>query len=547
MTSAKSHRGKLAGGGSVAERSPGFGFARRGLWEAVLILAFLLVCGFDILHHAMWRDEMLPWLFARDSATIPDLFKNMRYETHPRLWYLILFGITRITSNPAAMQAANFLIIGLAIALFVRFCPLPFYLKALTVFGYFFVYEWGTLSRNYALGVLLCFAFCTLFPKRGKGYLGLAAILFLATQANHYAALQVAALGGLLIFEAWTKPELRSRIRTHRWDAALSVFLVFGGVLLAFWIGIPQPDAGIHIFDLGLGLGVKITHSFIAFWAGFVPLSEPSLLNSWVMGMLGHTLLGAAELRVILGMILFPLTVVFFWRSHPIMWTYLGGASLLLLLASVKFNNYARHTGHFFLWFLICLWLAHYFPESSGSPKTRPFKLSLSQKLFLCPLLLIHIFDSVFLSIAGYYYPFSCSKAVALYLEQNHLKGLPIVGYPDYIAMPVAGYAGVRIYYPDTRRWGSFVIENDKRQTDWTEDEIMKSVSEFAAQGNHDFLLLLNGPLMIVRDNQLYEVRQLGDLHEEASFHPSMVGDEIYWLYRYKTPPTSSPEPSRAP
>ncbi len=213
------------------------------LWEAGLVLAFLVLCGFDLLHHAMWRDEMQPWVFARDSASIPELFRNMRYETHPRLWYLILFGITRFTSNPAAMQVANFLTMGLAVALFVRFCPFPFYLKALTVFGYFFLYEWGTVSRNYALGVLFSFAFCAYFPKRDKGYIGLAVILFLATQSNLCAAVLAAGLSWLLILEAWTDAEVRARIRVRKIDAAISIFLVTAGLLLALWTAIPQPDS----------------------------------------------------------------------------------------------------------------------------------------------------------------------------------------------------------------------------------------------------------------------------------------------------------------
>ncbi len=477
---------------------------------------------------------MGPWLFARDSATIPALFKNLHYETHPRLWYLILYGVSRLTRNPVAMQATNLLIIGSAMTLFVCFCPLPFYLRALTVLNYYFVYEWGTISRNYALGVLLCFAFCARYPKRDKGCLGLAAILFLATQSNHYAALLAAALGGLLIFEAWTKPDLRARIRVRKLDAALSLFLVYGGVLLAFWIGIPQPDANQSNFSLALGSWDKVMHAFTAVWDGFVPLPEPTLLGSRHWDMTGHFLFGSSPFPGILGMILFAVTILFFWRSRPILWAYLAGAGLLLLLAFVKIDNYTRHTGHFFLWFLICLWLAHYFPDSSASRKIRPFKLSLYQILFFCPLLLVHIYDSAFLSIAGYYYPFSCSKAVAVYIEQHGLKGLPILGYRDWTTMPVSGYLDVPIYYLNTRRWGSFIIEDNKRQSNLTGDELVQAVNQFASQGHQDFLLLVYAPLQVANDNHDYVASRIGNLHEEASFYPAIQDDEIYWLYRYK-------------
>ncbi len=233
-------------------------------------------------------------------------------------------------------------------------------------------------------------------------------------------------------------------------------------------------------------------------------------------------------------MILFPVTVAFFWRSPLILWTYLSGASFLLLFASLLIDNRLRHSGHFFLWFLICLWLAHYFPGAATSRTMRPFQVSSCQKLFVAFFLVIQVLNSVFASIAGCHYPYSCSRDVAAYLRQHQLNDLPIVGYPDYAAMPVSGYLNVRIYYPDTQRWGSFVIENNIRRTDWNTDQILDSVREFAAQGHQDFLLLLNGPLAVVRDNRLYEPESIGNLHEEASFYPSIQWNESYWVYRYK-------------
>jgi hypothetical protein len=497
----------------------------------------VLVCGFDIAHHAMWRDEMQPWLFARDSSSILDLFKNMRYETHPRLWYMILWVVSRVWTNPGAMQVTHLLVIASAVALFVRYCPLPFHLKIPTVFGYYFVYEWGAMSRNYALGVLFCFAACVLFPKRDKGYWPLAVTLFLATQANHFAALLAMAIGGILILEAIIDPEVRARIGARKLEIALCLFLVYGGALLAFWIGIPQPDAGASNFDLSISSGAKILHAFAALWDGFVPLPEPTLLGSWGWGMIGHTLLGPAWHHALLGMLLFPLTVAFFWRSRFMIFAYLGGACMLLALAFVKYDDFARHNGHFYIWFLICIWLAYYFP-APGSPRNpRPFALNLSQKLLFSSLMVVLLFDSAFLSIAGYLYPFSCSKDVADYIDQHNLKQLPIFGYPDYEAMPVAGYAGVKIYYPDTHRWGSFIIENNKRQVHWTEGQVVTAINEFAAQGHPDFLVLLDAPILIEKDYHVFELQQWGNFQKLRSFYPCMQGDEIYWLYRYTVHP----------
>jgi len=534
-------------------------FTRAHLYEALLVLAFLLLCGFDLWHHAMWRDEMQPWVYARDSASIPEMFRNMRYETHPRLWYVILWGVARFAHNPVAAQITHLIVVGSAIALFVRYCPVAFYLKALITFGYYFVYEWGAITRNYSLGALLCFVFCILFPRRDKGYLGLAVILFLITQANLYAAALAASLGGLLMLEACLNPEVRSRAAAHKVDAALSFVLLYGGVLRSFQMAVTQPDAGIVNFVPGVTVGDRLAHAFAAAWDGFVPFPEPSLLGAWGWGMTGHTVFGPPAIHAILGAILLTLTTTFFWRSRLILLAYLGGTGVFLLLAFIKADTYARQAGYFYLWLLVCLWLAHYFPVSSASRQSaskpekkrrsnardvkpvgaagRPFGLARKQTLLLCSILAVHIFDTVFLSIAGYYYNYSCGKAAALYLEQHDLTKLPIFGYPDYTAMLVSGYADVPIYYPDTHRWGSFLIENNKRRCNWTPNQIMDAINDFAAQGHRDFVVLLSRPFMFQREGQVFEPEQLGNLHRLASFYPCMVGDEIYWIYRYTAAP----------
>jgi len=503
------------------------------LGQVGLVLGFLLICGFNLIHHSLWRDEMQAWLFARDSGSIPELLRNLRYETHPRLWYLILFVLSRFTRDPAAIQITNFVIICAAIAVFVRYCPLPLYLKALTVFGSYFVFDWGTFSRNYSLGVLFCFAFCAWFPKRGKGYLPLAIMLFLAIQSNISAATISVALAGLLVLEAWRDPAVRARISSHRIDAVSSVLQVLGGAALALWTAVPQPDAypANKILDGTVTIGHRLMNAFSALCEGFIP---------WLGDSMGKVVFGTLTSRAIAGMILFVLTVAFFRRTRLIWWTYLSGAVLLLLFAFVKLDMEARHKGHFFLWFIICIWLAYLLPESDDSNGSRSFKLSTYQTAFFCLFLIIQICDAAAYSTMAVRTPFSVAKEAALYIEQNHLRTLPILGYPDYLAMPVAGYLDERIYYPDSDRWGTFFIEDNKRHIDWSGFEVMEAINRFAAQGHQDFLVLLAYPLVAQMKGQKFEVKQIGNLRRIAAIYPAIT-DEIYFIYRYTATNNANP------
>ncbi|EKD89645.1 MAG: hypothetical protein ACD_33C00018G0001, partial [uncultured bacterium] len=56
---------------------------RDNIYVASVVLIFLLLGMYNIFHHDMWRDEIQSWLIARDSISIFDLFRNLRYEAHP--------------------------------------------------------------------------------------------------------------------------------------------------------------------------------------------------------------------------------------------------------------------------------------------------------------------------------------------------------------------------------------------------------------------------------------------------------------------------------
>jgi hypothetical protein len=74
------------------------------LWAALVTVIFFVVVALGMAHHEPWRDELQAWMIARDSGSLPELFQNIRYEGHPAGWHLLLFVLSRVTRNPAAMQ-----------------------------------------------------------------------------------------------------------------------------------------------------------------------------------------------------------------------------------------------------------------------------------------------------------------------------------------------------------------------------------------------------------------------------------------------------------
>ena len=149
----------------------------------------------------MWRDEIQAWLLARDSTSIFNLFANLKYEGHPGLWHLCLMPLSRITHSPVVMQMFHLLITGVAVYLFVRYAPFNWFQKLLFCFGYFVLYEYAIVARNYALGLLLITVFCVLFKERYKRFIWVGCVLFLLAHTSVHALIIAIAIGIALCCE----------------------------------------------------------------------------------------------------------------------------------------------------------------------------------------------------------------------------------------------------------------------------------------------------------------------------------------------------------
>ena len=160
-----------------------------------LMFLFLAIGAYTISHHEMWRDEIQAWLIARDSASVFELFAHLKYEGHPGIWHLCLMPLTRITHSPVIMQVFHLLIATVTVYLFVRYAPFNRLQKFLFCFGYFVLYEYAILARNYALGLLLITIFCILFRERYRHFISISCVLFLLSHTSVHALILTIAIG----------------------------------------------------------------------------------------------------------------------------------------------------------------------------------------------------------------------------------------------------------------------------------------------------------------------------------------------------------------
>lgn len=484
----------------------------------VLVLAFFSLGLILLLRHEMWQDEWQAWLMATASPSLPDLFRNLRYEGHPGLWHLGLFLISRITPSPRGMQLLHLLVATCSVYVFLKYSPFTWPEKILFIFGYFSFYEYAVISRNYGLGVLGLFSFCALFcgpPPRS--YLLLAVILFLLCQTSVYGLMIAMVLGGILFWEAFRDQAART------WKAGAALVIVLFGIGLSVIQLAPPADSG---FAVGWKFDVDLPHlmgTLAAVWKSYIPIPAP-VYHFW-----GTNLISDPRWQSLLSVILLVFGLLLFIRQPVPLFLYAVGTVEILAFTYLKYPGSLRHHGHLFLLFIASLWLSSAYPPKKNYSSLIQVLSDLCQTnrhRAVLVLLAAHLVAGVTAASLDLFFPFSASEAAARFIKQHQLDRMPILGHPDDAASSVAGYLGRQIYYPASHRWGSFVVWNQKREKNLQPEKLLAEAEELSRQYQQDVLVLTNYEL----PPSEFPIRLI------QKFTHSMVPQENYYLYLVPCP-----------
>ena len=542
--------GRLPSSWKITFRLPGSFASSIGesRWFApALTAAYALVLAFTLFHHELWRDELQAWMFARDSAHPLELFRNMAYEGSPSLWHLLLMPVTRLTSSPAGMQILHLAIAAAAIFVVAKYAPFHPLQKVLFAFGYFPLYEYGVLSRNYGLGLLCIVAACALLRQRWRKplRLGLALALMSHTSA-HACIIAIGLLLALVLDYALGRRALAedAAVDARRIYAGFAIAAV--GILLAVLHMIPAPDATlstpaetwIHQWYLKphaawLEHCLKLV-SFVVFYpvdpnfvpvAGVPPAQPEAVYNAWF----------AAA---------FVVAVAVFLRRRPVaLGLFLALVAGLLFFAYAVHYGAFRHHGFLLIALLVAIWSGHHLAGGPAGREplggTRVMRIAgagrLAGNVLLTALLAMHAAGGLRAVAIEVEHPFSLAQRTAAYIRENGLESLPMIGYPDWSTSAVVGHLspGKRIHYVQGNREGSFVrydgarVGTGPRGVTQTA-ELFSQTAALAARGGGRVLMVLVAGLNMPPGHP--RVRPL------ASFTGGLISDEDFRLYLYEEP-----------
>jgi hypothetical protein len=515
------------------------------LIENSIIIAFLFFGFVGVLHHEIWRDEFQAWLLARDSASLIELFQNMRYEGHPGLWHLCLYGLSRITHNPLIMQIFHLFVSSIVVGLIVKFSPFSALHKFLLSFGYYIFYEYTIISRNYNLGVLFIFLFCIFYSRDKVKPILLATLLALMANANVFAFILSIALSLTLIDYIYSQIKANTISQNQR-KIFISLFILFSGWGLSV-LQIIRPlftqltvirplEPAAEQLQSGWNLLQEIQLSAKAItniWRSYVPIPLNLDNNFWNSNILikntnfpsfGSISLGAVFAAFASILLLF-LVIYSLYQYRLLLTIYLFGTGSIIIFNYLIFSGVMRHRGHLFILLIVCLWLLKKELLSKQRIAPKQNNIDKFRNQFLTVILSVHLLAGIHAYSVDLFYPFSVGRETAQYIKKNNLDNLTIISQRYRQAAVLSGYLDKQVYIPGTGEFSSF----------WKTEIKMKDISiveEVIRNNPDDTLLVLTYPLesepVFPADIQVTELKRFEKptIEEfENSFYIYRVGE----------------------
>ena len=479
-----------------------------------VILAFVIFSGVIISKHEIWRDEGRAWLIAQSAESIPELFKALKYDGTPALWYLTLYPFAKAGLPVLTMSIMHFLIIFAAVLIFLKFSPFSLLEKTLFIFGYFILYEYNAIARSYAFTVLLLFVIAAFYGQRFKKTVQYFILLSVLSASNLHSMCISIALVIFYFFES--KPGTFNT--KHKWAV-----LIFSATLLFSIYQLFPPS------DLTRTLtgwkGSKASTIPNAFVSAFLPVQIPQL-NFWNTKIIYYP----DNVRAFWGIPLFLLSLAVFIRKPKAMALY-GLTSLsILALFALKYGGSTRHHGLMFILFIFSLWIAQNYIEQPlffGKRIGQLFSKKAINVVFLT-ILGLQVLAAPIPLYYDYKYDFSAGKKAADYLKENNLLSGDtfICVYDFFTSEAILPYTDVSFYSLENSKSGRFIVFNTGC------DKVFDTTIKYKT----DIINTVTGgkkynKILFILNSENNDENFLKEYTLIKYFHNTIVRDESYYIY----------------
>lgn len=131
----------------------------------IIFAVYAVITLIGAANHEMWFDEAQAWTLARDND-IAGIFRQLGYEGHPPLWYLILYIPSHAGLPCTVMPYISWFITAIAGAIVMFKAPFHIAARSAVLFSGGFLFINSVMTRVYCLVNLIAVLIAILYPKR---------------------------------------------------------------------------------------------------------------------------------------------------------------------------------------------------------------------------------------------------------------------------------------------------------------------------------------------------------------------------------------------
>lgn len=448
-------------------------------WRFVLPVLglYAVFVAIGALTHEMWRDELAPLGIVRASHTFGELLENTSRAQTPMLWYLTLWPLKYLQSQPEGMQLIHACLAIGAVFVFLRYARFTNLQKVLFVLGYFLIYEYSVICRNYAEFVLLAFCVCALWPQRARRLLLISGLLFLLIHTSLLGLMMALSFSMILFLEYVTHREFRAVAGKVR--PLIGGFAVLVSAVLCIYtikIACPPDTWAGKTWTQGFD-PERIAIALQMVGRAFAPIPYMFLWNTNYLANVYPTFYLTLSVAILI-------VTLLLCRRWLAMVLYGSMVLQMFILGYFLYTGELRHQGHIYIAFFCALWIAAYYsprkPRWEFAPyfwPSRPSRglfgrilhslevtkvyLLKAENLIRNPvvygLLLLQMALGFGGSVIDWEIPFSQSRAVAQYIQEKGMADKLILAEPDFGGEPVAIWLDREVYFFRGDRMGTFL------------------------------------------------------------------------------------------
>ncbi len=489
----------------------------------LVLLIYSAVAITGIFFHPLWRDEFHTWSIAGASSSIKELLQNKVYEGHPNLWYLLLYALRFLSDNPLSMQLMHVMIAIATVFLVLKYAPFTRHQKILLVFGYFYLFEYALISRNYAIGVFLITLLLTLYRYRQRFLFPLSLILFLLAQTSVFGLILTVAFMLTWTFEFIFSSAFRIDLLRQKLILLLSILMITAGITLSLYSIIPPASgyfAGSSHFSLVQMTLRETIRTVATVWKAWFPVPRLNL-QFW-----NSNIIRIEIIQAILSLVLVFSAGIFFIKRPVIFFLYITGMTGIIAFILMYYYGYIRHHGHLYILLITCLWIKSFYRENNNtlhyriSEKFHGWLNKNASRIFLI-LLAVQMFAGIYAYTVQLFVPFSASRITARYIREQNLDRFLIAGDADVALEPVLGYLNKEAFFFSRNAFSNYLIYDQRRNIPTHSTVLVMADSLITVHGD-TILLVMNYPL---KEHPGLNLRKV------QSFEKSIRYDEIYYLY----------------